>query len=233
MKLVTIDQFLTKGSGQIASAGEDFVAAGIHCSSEVESCTIGGFKLGVKSLVPITPGSAQQALADRISANQSGQMTGFNACLDGQQYPGEKLVLALYESCDGLQPPGPRAPYLTRAAATALPTTAAGAQPVCRLPMSGRTRAALWWAAQNNTCTIVVSGYRANFGVAKGYFHVVNTTLYTTPDQTGVAGFEAGVTDRHRAVYIDNESFDDLLVWAFDSAGGSISFFAEVTGERL
>lgn len=232
MKLFTFDQFLTRGSAQVPSG--KFVAAGIHCSSDVESCTIGGYKLGVKSIVPLS-GESPRVDADRISLTLTAGLfsTDDASPADGVKSPGEKLVLQMYEPCDGFSPPGPRAPYFTRAALATLPATAAGAKKIARLPMSGRTRAALFWTGAAATCTINVLGIRANYGVAKGYFPSINALDFTTPAQTVKSGPNAGTNLFSRAVYIDNESFDELHVWAYDAGGGGLDFFAEVTGERL
>ena len=240
MKIFTEPQFLAKGSTQLPNY-EGMRGVGIHPSSEVDSCTVAGVKLGVKSIIPV--GAGAEVRADKKKFNNTtypGLALQFdNAVMDNAPNAGDKLVLQIYEACDRMIPPGPRASYLTRTGQSVLPTTRVLAQAVAKLPTMGRVRSALSWIALNATAVINVAGVRMLYGQASLYtsgaacFLVSNPTDYTSPLTNIVpAGVAFGGSQPSRTIYIDNENFDYLLVWAFDPGGGSLDFLAEVSGER-
>lgn len=241
MRLQVFDSFLTNGSGQLLNPPEATSAwrgAGIHCSSEVESCSIGGIKLGVKSIIPY-PGSLVTADRRSISSVAGGMYGAWNAPprsvpLDGNGRPGEKLVLQLYENCDELAPPGPRAPYLTRALVASLPATEATNQLVMKLPMSGRTRATIGWSGSAGDITVNLVGIRSFFGIAVGELPIPNPISFVNSGISGNgAGPAQGATIYTNQIYVDNESFDEIWVFAWSASGSSLVMIAETTGERL
>lgn len=234
MKIFVEDQFLTKGSAQLPTYN-GMRGIGIHSSSHVESCSVGGIKLGVKAFLPLANGGVN-ITADRIRFRQNAgapQSTSeLDNVADAAPNAGDKLVLQVYEACDDLQLPGPRTPYVTRAACV-LPAAQVNARLLMVLPTSGRLRSALFWSASTATVTVNVVGFRMQFGVNKGYYGIPNQTNYATPQLSFIAGGAAGSQNFARAIYVDGESFDYLMVYGFDAASGSIDMLGEVTGERL
>lgn len=246
MKIFTEPQFLAKGSTQLPNY-EGMRGVGIHPSSEVDSCTVAGVKLGVKAIVPV--GAGAEVRADKRKFNNitfPGLALQFDTSVaDNAPNAGDKLVLQIYEACDRMIPPGPRAPYLSRASSSGLPGTKVLAAPMFKLPTSGRTRIALSWMALNIQAIVNVSGVRMTYGVqpltndGRGTFGYVisNTTDYNSPATAmASAGPSQPAVIPTRTIYIDNESFDYLLVWAWDlgnSGGNYFDILAEVSGERI
>lgn len=216
MKLFSADQFLTKRSAQLPQG--EWRGVAIHPASEVDLVDIGGHRLGVGGVMPIAPGGGQSLAAVRFALAESGLYSGAQ---DGLNYPGERLVLALYEACDPLVPMGPRVPAVRYQTTTgiAIPPAVGAAVAFFRLPFQGRAAAAITMYREDITkdMTVVVVGVRA-YAVGK-YINV-----QATPE-TWWNGGASGPTDIYggacgRTVYVGGqgdsaEVFDELLVCVY------------------
>lgn len=245
MKIFTEPDFLAKGSAQIPNY-QGMTGVGIHSSSEVDSCTVSGVRLGVKAIVPCGPGAEIRAERNpwkRITTARG--MTEFASPADGNPNSGNKLVLQIYE-CDEFNIPGPRATYVTRCglSTAALPTTRVTARAMCAVPMSGRVRCAISWFAFSASTIINVAGVRSIQGIAAlqnsdsvplyGYTISNPNDYASTLAKIAPAGVMSNGTGApQQTIYIDNESFDYLLIWAWDPNPGYLDLLAEASGERL
>ena len=239
MKIFSEPDFLKKGSAQLPNYAS-MTGVGIHSSSEVDSCTISGVRLGVKGIVPVLAGAEIRAERRAFQNTVVGPALDFVSPADGNPAAGNKLVLQIYE-CEEFNIPGPRTTYVSRSAVTTLPTTRLTARGMAVVPMSGRNRCAITWTAGQTTCTVNTAGVRSLGGVAglqsisANFGHmIVNATDYTTPmSNYAPAGPQFTSANPMRTIYIDNESFDYVLIWAWDTAGSYIDLLAEASGERL
>lgn len=242
MKLNVADNFLSRGSMNIPNGA--YKAVGIHCSSEVDAIEMGGIRVGARSVIPLGMSQNGGQLVTSARKGLNGRYTGLTGGTemsnanqrDGVRAPGEKLVLQLYEECDDLNPPGPRVPYLTSVLLPTLSaagaTTAATAMLVSVLPMSNRLRAVLSFGANLNGASYGLRGIRES-AAGDGMFYVdkAAVVLPNTPSIYAAAG--AIADPQCNIVYVDNESFDWLLVYMFSAGAPNGLFSAEVDGDRI
>lgn len=140
MKIQSFANFNRDGSGTIDSPGT--VAVGIAPGSEVDTLFVDGRRLGVGALMPARHGSELRAVRGFRTLTANIIVTGIKG-EDARAIIGGGLQLLLYEACDALVPPGPRAPITQgRMFPTSDLPVVGGlhAYRAIRLPCSGRRR---------------------------------------------------------------------------------------------
>lgn len=221
MKIVPVKEFLTK---RRATFEPGFIAAGIHPESEVDLVRIDGALITVGSLAPISPIQGCVAEAVRAALPRFGYTDDAqHHAHDGVHIIGEELVLALYEKCDALVPPGPRAPRYQSVNVTDedLPILEADAQLITRVPMQGRSTCAIAFGRETSSLdmTIVVFGRRGNalIGVAESAWFDPDAD----PDPAPPLFINGDALAR--GVYVQNERYDELLIYAYGDEGDAAS----------
>jgi len=236
MKLCFIDAFLTRGSASIPAG--DWVAVGIHPSSEVDLCDVGNYRLGVNAIVPVNTGDSVRAVRSLKNVDSAALAALLNTTgggpADGNKAPSDKLVLQLYEACDEWQPPGPRVPYVTQAfvPTTQMTTTQATAKLIARVPFSGRKTLAVFVQPAGPT-SLVVIGLRYPLPASiSGLLLGEESPVTVVPVNLMTTGaVMAGSTNSVGVYYTEN--FDEMLVYVWTPGGAaSVSVAIEAYGER-
>jgi hypothetical protein len=186
MRFHLIDKFSEVGGATLPST-DTIVAVGIAPSSEVDTCIVGAHVLGPESLVPYA--STVRALRGFRSGPAIGSADWFDgggvAADPNPLGLGTNLVLALYEKCDVLVPPGPRATVLREAALVA---DNGNALLAFRLPVAGRRLAHVKVRADDGAPVTFLADLHI-YGVS----YLGPTTLKTNPGER--AFFELLFTD--------------------------------------
>lgn len=223
-----------------------FVAVGIAPASEVDICRVGALTLSPCSLVPFNTNIKPMR----------GFRTGIDSLTtDPYVSNNDMLVLVLYEACDFVVPPGPRAPVLREAIIRISDGYATAPRLALRLPFAGRTQAVVAVRRENGSVTGVTATvrgvryltpaqYNAKILVANPpnddqepfFAEQVETIVYTTSTVDQVGGPNTNQTVGG-VFYIggngDNqEAFDELEVWIFGVEDGDVLIQAEASGER-
>jgi hypothetical protein len=198
MKLLTLPAFLSRETDDIPVDFEGVVACGIHSSSEVDLVKVDGQTLAVGSVSPCRPGSKLEAVRNDVVFSRSG----------------DSLTLILFEKCDQIVTPGPRAPVFdsTTGDANDLPLLEANADIVLRLPFQGRASCAISFERSDTTKEMSLKVYGRRVGTrekpiqnASGY-HLAASSVETT-------------TNGSATVNVDEfEDFDELLLLVFGDA---------------
>jgi hypothetical protein len=253
VKVHTLPNFAVKGQG-VLPAG-DWTAVGIAPGSIVDTCLIGGHRLGPMSLLPITQGGiAVQGLKARKATSSIGGENGFDKDeVEGVPFPlgGHlgSLELLLYEKCDQLVPPGPRAPFrvANRVVGTAFGVLA------LRLPFMGRAAAviaATGTLGENIDFTIKIRGiiyHSLPLGESIGNADTIATVQDFIAEATDQTYFQGGATRRVSWVNTQNlativyvggrgdlsEAFDEIEVSIISAGGATAMVQAEAYGERV
>lgn len=242
MQIQSIGDFLRLGAGVVPNG--DYVAVGIAPSSEVDVCIVGDrYTLSPGSLVPCKGGTKLTAVR------------GYRTIPSGGTIPydpiGGTLDLLLYQSCDLLSPPGPRARLLV---GNLIDYTAPNAALLLRVPFSGRKHAVVSVKREFDTTTdlnITVRGIRyrprevlrrfskAVYESEQSFMEVAQTETYfngagSLPEST----LDGDTYQLGRVFYVggggDNqEGFDELEVWVDHASSSSVIWGEiEVNGER-
>jgi hypothetical protein len=233
MKLYPADRFYDDKGTQLPPGNWRGVA--IHPTSEVDMVRIGANVLTVGSVVPFGPNADMVRNAPAEWDPGSGD----------QLLAGQRLVLALYESCDSLVPLGARAPTHRRKviATASLGAAVGGANLALRLPFSGRKRARITFSRSTNAQDLSLVIIGANWGrLENGLLGVAGKGLLTqkTPETWWNGGGAAPTITVTAAagelasavVLVENESFDELVCYVFGPAGGGDAHVeAEADGE--
>jgi hypothetical protein len=240
MKLFAADNFLTKGSAQLPSG--DFRGIAIDSSSEVDVVEIGGRVLGVNQVVPFQ-GDVRSVRYPGDALN-TGQAT-YGAVVGGDAGPtGEVLTLKLYEACDALVPPGPRAPVFRRAkfADTQMTATVTNAKLAFRLPFHGRRMACLsmWRSDSTRDFNLLVVGARYGRKGSVQFSDYVESGPFAWWNGAALPASSMDSTNlqnQSRVFYVggegDNvEGFDELFVYAYGASAAG-SNYCVVTGEAF
>lgn len=233
MKLHTFDDFLTHGTAPAPKG--DWRGVAIHPSSEVDLVDVGGYRLTVGSVVPW---NAELAAVRRALGAFTYLDSAIHKSLDGLNVVGEKLVLAFFEQCDSLVPLGARAPTFRNLVTSDdnIPVALADSQLMLRVPMQGRSRAVVSFTRDEDLeLTVTIVGRRMSprsHGLEVSTFHAHDAETWRD------GGVPPTLTDGNFAwkqLNIENERYDELLVYAYGAAGGtgSTSFSAESFGEGV
>lgn len=259
MQWQSFPNFNLGGSAQIQQG--PYVACGIAAGSEVDTCLVGDQKLGPMSLVPCRGGTNLTALRGyRTYGGQpiQNQLETPGGAPGGQV--GGTLVLQLYEACDVLVPPGPRAPLLVSGfvASTALPATNATAALLLRIPFHGRRQGTFSVKrAGNIELNVLVQGVRyldpglrASLGKDASLAHFSRERTGLTWFSTGPVEVRFGGGDGFQALFvdwsttapgggvdpaIDMHGYDELDVYVYgvSDANSNIYGAGEAWGERV
>jgi hypothetical protein len=236
MRFHVESEFGKKGSTQLPADG-DIVAVGIASSSDVDICEVGPYRLGPMSIVPCRGGETVEALRGFRATNLNGSVPSLI---------NQNLVLQLYESCDALVPPGPRAPVMVASG----PIFLAGAglfTLALRVPFSGRKQCVF------NVRRVTETAMPAdNTAVVRGVTYVDRDTQRTFPTApeykevqaalvlAGGASTLGGIETIQlgRVWYVGGggdlqEGFDELELWLDGTASLTQSIaHAVASGER-
>lgn len=278
MILLQKDKFLRDGT-----AGKDltpraveidanrFTGIAIHPSSEVDLVLVDDhWILSPRSIVPLDLAKTHSLTPIRLPLTEdiltgSGNLLG--PVLDspnasGHALVGERLVVQLYEKCDPLVPPtAGRTPRYKDAllAAASIPTTAATARLVLRVPMQGRRGCCIGMArvsdpVSNVDLSMIIAATKAgrrSYGLAveqNGWvtpYNFANLTSIpvSTTTETWFGGSGTAPTLAYDATkpafrtftiggFGDNaESVDELRLYLYGAAGGDAVVFAESFGD--
>jgi hypothetical protein len=236
MRLFTIDGFLSGGARQLPTIA-DAIAVGIHSSSEVDAANVNSVRLSVMSLVPLNGGSGITITPFRTPLNPL--VVSWRNPADNNTTPGEKLVIVVYEACDKLVAPGPRAPYEFGVAVKAMPIAAGAAALVARIPFSGRRQLSLFVTPNANDATVLLRGIRYTLASAGNASLSISTeapVVVVAANQVSANGdgivlgrelIAGGGSDLQ-------EGFDEIQIFAWQVAGSnSCVFSGSVFGERV
>jgi hypothetical protein len=239
MRFISFDDFNFR-QGQIPGKEETAVACAIATSSDVDVCEVDGHNLGPGAIVPCTPGAPIKA----VRGWRTGTLT--DTRLDA------RLVLQLYDPCDVMVPPGPRAPVMRSAIvpAASIGAAAGTAGLVLRLPCAGRDQVAV--SIRRRVGSALELGWilrgvryqsRANLAAAPivgglvdaaSYIQEVTGTLFdgggavptsTAPDaqRLGAVTYIGGLGDLA-------ERLDEVEVWLYGAADSNLYVTAEGWG---
>lgn len=231
MQFVTCADFLERR--QLTLPDGKFVAVGIAASSEVDLVTINGHVLGPQALVPY--GTTCEAVRGRRNEPVA-QLAGTI---------GQKLVIQLYERCDVLVPPGPRAPIVVSSGVRVLSNTLAGQEPLLRVPFSGRKQCqfAIQFETTSGAYNARVRGVRYQTGEYQKLKNNFDTHAYVVDDADVPLVITASGPDgdiQATVFYVGGggdlqEAFDELELYVYGIAEGpfeSVHAMAEASGER-
>lgn len=242
MKLQQFDEFLTNGQALIDGG---YTAIAIHPSSEVDLVDVGGYRLGVGAIVPVSKSSPSKLQAVRVAPDE---LTGEGDPLLARDV-GQKLVVQLYEPCDQLIPPGPRLPVFRQRSfpAAGLGGNTGDASLVLRVPMQGRSQMTLTFRRDTDVedLTVVPVGILygdRTQGIQQGTRFVPDAAV-TWWDGGGAAP-TVGVSATYAAELASRvvhyggggdsrEAFDEIAIFAYGGVGGDVYIAAEAFGERL
>lgn len=253
MKLVTCPKFLTRGSFELPAG---VIAAAIHPSSEVDLCDVGGMhRLSVGGIVPLPQNQIVSVesvrnplIGDQLFGTEPGNITIY----DGEEEPGGKLVLQLYDKCDALMPPGGRVSYYKdiEIAEADIPATEEAAQLAMRIPFHGRAQCTvgMWRSGGTQDLSIIVVGRSygrkgarlsngSDFTDQGGVVYEHGTQTWWNGGAVPESSVEAGVY-LWRVFHVGGlgdsaEAYDELQLFVYGGAGGGIArITAEAFGER-
>lgn len=234
MKIHTVANFTQQGTASLPNG--NFRAVGIAPGSEVDVCKVGGRMLSVGGLVPFNSG---------VEAVRGIRKPNGNTTLTLGD-----LELVLYEACDPLMQPGPRAPTLraARVKGADLRTTPArdgvATTANLRIPFQGRRHATFFMRRTDGTdFSFIVVGVkyrdRALMGAfdadVEAYFDESATDTWSVSGVVPVSGLAGGGSlsaVRHVGGFDSEETYDELELYCWGAAGGDLYIQAEADGER-
>jgi len=241
--------FATRGSATIPNG--DYIAVGIGPGSHMDMCAVGGSVLGPMSLVPLGQGGGANVTA--IRGSRSGPLNTNDGVATPYAPDGTfgMLELLLYERCDPLVPPGPRAPIIKATQNGAF----VGGGLALRMPFMGRKTCAIFAKQEtgiNSDFTVTIRGIRyfatPSMTAAQFAQHAINTEFPFAEEVVLGTYFKGGATRRLSTVGTDApnyelgvagyvggngdmaEAFDEIEIWT--TAVGALFVQAEVYGER-
>lgn len=236
---------------QQAQIPGNYVAIGIAPGSEVDCCLVGNMLLGPMSLVPFHRD---------LKTVKGLRMRPNNAQPKDTDQVGGTLALLLYEACDALMPPGPRAPGIAdgRIVSGQLGTTANTATTLFRIGFAGRRQGMFFISRVGNTAdlNIIIRGIKypqalltrdvqIDAQIYSPYMDEVTDSLWAG---TGARPQSSSILDLGQTIAnpllgrtiqvggVDNqEAYDELecLVWGVQDANSHVYGHVEVFGERV
>jgi len=237
MKLHQDDAFLTKGSSTLPPG--NWRAAAIHPSSDVDLCIIGGYTLGVGSIVPLEGSGGHNVLAVRGFSNELLQVLATNVT------PNLRIVLALYEECDPLVPLGVRSTYVDSITfpSGSIPTAVGFITSGCafRVPFTGR-RHFTCWARRDTTAADLnlvfrCKRYLSRLQISKDADQFAHYDEFQDSWWHGPAAplsMVDAATVLSRTFHLgasSEESWDEIEVFVWGAAGGNAQLGVQASGE--